>query len=630
MAGVTVLYTGPYKFHKNQHKRRNILSLALVALLCLASYFLGIWQHSRGVASSSFSTIFTAVTCKQSPITTSPSSLAASSLDFTAHHTADESPVVAGSTKHFRPCDVKYSEYTPCEDRDRSLKFPRDRLIYRERHCPAKKELLKCLIPAPPGYRNPFPWPASRGMAWFANVPHKELTVEKAVQNWIRVDGDKFRFPGGGTMFPDGADAYIDDIDRLVSLRDGSIRTALDTGCGVASWGAYLLSRNITTMSFAPRDSHEAQVQFALERGVPAMIGVLASNRLPYPSRAFDMAHCSRCLIPWHLYDGLFLIEVDRVLRPGGYWILSGPPIHWKRHWKGWERTKEDLNAEQTALEKVATSLCWKKIKEQGDIAIWQKPFNHMDCKVMKKQIQSPNFCAAQNPDAAWYNKMGTCITPLPEVSSKSQVAGGQLKKWPERLTAVPPRMSSGSLKGVTADMFLKDTELWKKRVGYYKTLINQLGQKGRYRNLLDMNAQFGGFAAALIDDPVWVMNMVPTIAKVNTLGVIYERGLIGSYQDWCEAMSTYPRTYDLLHADSILKLYKDRCDMEDILLEMDRILRPEGTVIFRDDVDTLVKIKSISDGMRWDSQIVDHEDGPLKREKLLLVVKTYWTAQDQ
>ena len=28
-------------------------------------------------------------------------------------------------------------------------------------------------------------------------------------------------------------------------------------------------------MSFAPRDSHEAQVQFALERGVQAVIGVI-------------------------------------------------------------------------------------------------------------------------------------------------------------------------------------------------------------------------------------------------------------------------------------------------------------------------------------------------------------------
>jgi hypothetical protein len=73
-------------------------------------------------------------------------------------------------------------------------------------------------------------------------------------------------------------------------------------GIKVASWGAYLLRRDILAMSFAPRDTHEAQVQFALERGVPAMIGIMASQRLPYPARAFDMAHCSRCLIPWHKY----------------------------------------------------------------------------------------------------------------------------------------------------------------------------------------------------------------------------------------------------------------------------------------------------------------------------------------
>ncbi|XP_073000750.1 probable methyltransferase PMT16 isoform X2 [Typha latifolia] len=541
------------KLYQSYLKRTNLLSIAVVAFLCSASYLLGIWQHGGG---GGFSTteVLTAVSCG-----TNSSTPSTATLDFAAHHAADDSAAAAPAARRFPACDAKFSEYTPCEDRDRSLRFDRDRLIYRERHCPEKGELLKCLIPAPAGYRNPFPWPASRGVAWFANVPHKELTVEKAVQNWIRVDGDKFRFPGGGTMFPNGADAYIDEIDRLVSLHDGSIRTALDTGCGVASWGAYLLSRNVLTMSFAPRDSHEAQVQFALERGVPAMIGVLASNRLPYPARAFDMAHCSRCLIPWHHYDGLFLIEIDRVLRPGGYWILSGPPINWKSHWKGWQRTQEDLNAEQNSIEAVAKSLCWKKIKEKVNIAIWQKPTNHIHCKVSKKVIRSPQFCPAQDPDAAWYNKMELCITPLPEVASIEQFAGGELKKWPERLTAVPPRINSGSLRGVTPEMFLQDTELWKKRVGYYKTVITQLGQKGRYRNLLDMNAQFGGFAAALIDDPVWVMNMVPTIAKFNTLGVIYERGLIGAYQDWCEAMSTYPRTYDLIHADSVFTLYKDR-----------------------------------------------------------------------
>lgn len=66
---------------------------------------------------------------------------------------------------------------------------------------------------------------------------------------------------------------------------------------------------------------------------------------------------------------------------------------------------------------------------------------------------------------------------------------------------------------------------------------------------------------------------------------------------------------------------------MEDILLEMDRILRPEGSVIFRDDVDELVKVKKIINALNWNSQFVDHEDGPLEREKLLFAVKLYQTA---
>lgn len=128
---------------------------------------------------------------------------------------------------------------------------------------------------------------------------------------------------------------------------------------------------------------------------------------------------------------------------------------------------------------------------------------------------------------------MGTCLTRLPEVSSDRETAGGELAKWPQRLNAVPPRISKGTVKGITPEIFQQNSELWKKRLSYYKTMNNQLGQSGRYRNILDMNAHLGGFAAALIDFPVWVMNVVPAEAKINTLGVIYERGLVGTYTNW-------------------------------------------------------------------------------------------------
>ncbi|KAJ6710069.1 METHYLTRANSFERASE PMT15-RELATED [Salix koriyanagi] len=577
-----------------QAKKLNLYKITITIILSTISYLAG-FQNFRGTISidatpSSSNTVFRCA----------PANHKTTKLDFGAHHFALIPPSPVAREHHFPPCDPKYSEYTPCEDAKRSLRFDRRRVIYRERHCPESHEILKCRVPAPHGYKVPFKWPESRESAWYANVPHKDLTVEKKNQNWVRVEGERLRFPGGGTMFPRGADAYIDDIGKLINLKDGSIRTAIDTGCGVASWGAYLLSRNILTVSFAPRDTHVSQVQFALERGVPALIGILASIRLPYPSRSFDMAHCSRCLIPWGQYDGQYLIEIDRILRPGGYWILSGPPINWETHWRGWNRTREDLQAEQSQIERVAKSLCWRKL----------------------------------NPDMAWYTKMETCLTPLPEVASIGDIAGGQLAKWPERLEAIPSRISGGSLEGVTANNFVENSRLWKKRVAYYKKVDFQLAKTGRYRNLLDMNAHLGGFAAALVDDPVWVMNVVPVQAKMNTLGVIFQRGLIGTYQNWCEAMSTYPRTYDFVHADSLFSLYKNRCDMEDILLEMDRILRPEGSVIIRDDVDILLNVKAIIDVMQWDGRIADHEDGPHEREKILFATKKYWTApnpdQDQ
>ena len=60
-------------------------------------------------------------------------------------------------------------------------------------------------------------------------------------------------------------------------------------------------------------------------------------------------------------------------------------------------------------------------------------------------------------------------------------------------------------------------------------------------------------FAAALIDLPLWVMNVIP-VHEPDTLPVIFDRGLIGIYHDWCESLSTYPRSYDLLHASSLFE----------------------------------------------------------------------------
>ncbi|XP_050225890.1 probable methyltransferase PMT2 [Mercurialis annua] len=604
------------KGNSGDNRSRSSLSIFIIVVLCGFFYMLGAWQRS-GFGKGD--TIAVEIT-KQTHC---------SILNNLNYQTSGDAGVLDASTggesKEFPPCDDKFIDYTPCQDQMRAMTFPRESMNYRERHCPPEEEKLQCLIPAPKGYSNPFPWPKSRDYVPYANAPYKSLTVEKAVQNWIQFEGNVFKFPGGGTQFPHGADTYIDQLAAVIPMDNGLVRTALDTGCGVASLGAYLAKKNVLAMSFAPRDSHEAQVQFALERGVPAVIGVLGTIKLPYPSRAFDMAHCSRCLIPWGSNGGMYMMEVDRVLRPGGYWVLSGPPINWKNNYEAWQRPKEELEAEQKKIEEIAKLLCWEKKPEVGEIAIWQKRINSEACGVQDPQ---PTICQSTNPDDVWYKKMEACVTPYLVTNGPNEVAGEPWLPFRERLNTVPFRISSGSIPGVSAETFLDDNRLWKKHVNAYKR-INKILDSGRYRNIMDMNAGLGGFAAGLESPKLWVMNVMPTIANKDTLGVIYERGLIGIYHDWCEAFSTYPRTYDLIHANGVFSLYKDKCSMEDILLEMDRILRPEGTVIFRDQVDVLIKVKRTVRGMRWNTKMVDHEDGPLVPEKVLFAVKRYWVAGD-
>lgn len=95
------------------------------------------------------------------------------------------------------------------------------------------------------------------------------------------------------------------------------------------------------------------------------------------------------------------MMEVDRVLRPGGYWVLSGPPINWKANYKSWQRPKEELQEEQRKIEEIATQLCWEKKSEQSEIAIWQKTTDSESCR-SRQDDASVEFCKSSDADDVW------------------------------------------------------------------------------------------------------------------------------------------------------------------------------------------------------------------------------------
>lgn len=64
-------------------------------------------------------------------------------------------------------------------------------------------------------------------------MPHNKIADRKGHQGWMKQEGPHFIFPGGGTMFPDGAVQYIEKLGQYIPIKGGILRTALDMGCGV-------------------------------------------------------------------------------------------------------------------------------------------------------------------------------------------------------------------------------------------------------------------------------------------------------------------------------------------------------------------------------------------------------------
>ncbi|XP_078440148.1 putative methyltransferase PMT27 [Wolffia australiana] len=512
-------------------------------------------------------------------------------------------------------------DYIPCLDNSEALRHISTRHYeHRERHCPSEPPL--CLVPLPKGYKRPLQWPRSRDKIWYKNVPHTKLAKVKGHQNWVKVSGEYLLFPGGGTQFIHGALHYIDFIQR--SVRDigwgRRTRVVLDVGCGVASFGGYLFERDVLTMSFAPKDEHEAQVQFALERGIPAISAVMGSQRLPFPSNVFDLVHCARCRVPWHAEGGTLLLELNRVLRPGGFFIWSATPVY--------QKLKEDVDIWK-AMTALTKAICWELVAIRKDrlnsvaAAFFRKPVSN-EC-YDNREDSAPSLCRKDDdPDLAWYISLQNCIPKLPTESSARGIIWPEL--WPGRLSSPPHWLNSSELDVYgkpTAEEFVADQERW-------KTIFSTSYRFGvgvdwtKVRNVMDMRAVYGGFAAALKDLKVWVMNVVD-VESPETLPIIFDRGLFGIYHDWCESFSTYPRTYDLLHADKLFSRLNGRCNLTPVVVEIDRIVRPGGKLIVRDEMKVVKRVEDLLKSLRWEIRSTYSED----QEEILCAEKSEWRPEN-
>ncbi|KAF9677134.1 hypothetical protein SADUNF_Sadunf08G0076100 [Salix dunnii] len=408
-----------------------------------------------------------------------------------------------GRQRELGLCGRELENYVPCYNVSANLLSALKDGEEFDRHCEMSRPREQCLVRPPKDYKIPLRWPAGKDVIWSGNVKITKdqfLSSGSMTKRLMLLEENQFAFHSEDGLIFDGVKDYSHQVAEMIGLGGDSefvqagVRTVLDIGCGFGSFGAHLVSLNLMSVCIAAYEATGSQVQMALERGLPAMIGNFISRQLPYPSLSFDMIHCAQCGIVWN----------KKGVLPEDYF---------------------------------------------EDSQVWRSALR--------------NYWSLLSP-----------------------IIFSDHPKRPGDEDPTPP--------------------------------FNMV------RNVMDMNARYGGLNAAMLEEKklVWVMNVVPVRAP-NTLPLILDRGFAGVLHDWCEPFPTYPRTYDLLHANGLLAhLISERCGMMDLFLEMDRILRPEGWVIFSDKLGAIEIAQALAMQMHWEARVIDLDNG--SDQRLLVCQKPF------
>ncbi|CAF2042161.1 unnamed protein product [Brassica rapa subsp. narinosa] len=558
--------------------------------------------------------------------------------------------------REFPLCGKERESYVPCYNVTGNLLAGLQEGDELDRHCEFERDKERCVVRPPKDYKIPLRWPLGRDIIWSGNVKITKdqlLSSGTVTTRLMLLEENQITFHSEDGLIFDGVKDYARQIAEMIGLgsdtefAQAGIRTVLDIGCGFGSFGAHLVSLKMMPICIAEYEATGSQVQLALERGLPAMIGNFFSKQLPYPALSFDMVHCAHCGTTWDIKaDAMLLLEVDRVLKPGGYFVLTSPTNKAQGNLPDTKKTSIS-----TRVNELSKKICWSLTGQQDETFLWQKTTDS-NCYSSRSEASIP-LCK-EGDSVPYYHPLVPCIS------------GTTSKRWIpiQNRSAVSLTTSAGleihgkcfflflfhsfcftwylhflNVSGLKPEEFSEDTQVWRSALKNYWSLLTPLifsdhpkrpGDEdplppfNMIRNVMDMNARFGNLNSALLDQgkSAWVMNVVPVNAR-NTLPIILDRGFAGVLHDWCEPFPTYPRTYDMLHANELLTLLSsEQCSLMDLFLEMDRILRPEGWVVISDKLGVIEMARALATRVRWEARVIDLQDG--SDQRLLVCQKPF------
>uniref|UniRef100_A0A804MSA8 Methyltransferase n=1 Tax=Zea mays TaxID=4577 RepID=A0A804MSA8_MAIZE len=161
------------------------------------------------------------------------------------------------------------------------------------------------------------------------------------------------------------------------------------------------------------------------------------------------------------------LLELNRVLRPGGYFIWSATPVYRQE-----QRDQDDWNAMVTLIK----SICWRTVVKSQDVngigvVIYQKPVSN-SCYAERKTNEPPLCSERDGSHFPWYAPLDSCL--FTTAITTSDEGYNWPVPWPERLDVSVPDDSASN-----KEKFEADTKYWKQLIfqKYISVTSHLIGQ---------------------------------------------------------------------------------------------------------------------------------------------------------
>ena len=111
--------------------------------------------------------------------------------------------------------------------------------------------------------------------------------------------------------------------------------------------------------------------------------------------------------------DGILLKEINRLLRPNGYFIYSAPPAY---------RKDKDYPVIWDKLVNITSKMCWKLIAKKVQTAIWIKDSDQA-CLQQNAENSLINICGSEeNNIPSWKIPLKNCVTLDPTGSDSKKL----------------------------------------------------------------------------------------------------------------------------------------------------------------------------------------------------------------